>query len=729
MATEDQLDISDRSADKIGKSIAAALKGSNINRDSSTSSFGSSASSISSGISSSATDILGKIKQGGESLYETTGKTLDSWRRASDIGISFNNDALGLRASVGQTRLSVDEWESVIRKGQYGLTALAGGMTESTKVFNKLSRDFSDNTAADQLRMMGWTEKEYNEVLALNMTRRTAFNIKDEQARIAAIESTAELAKEMDAVAKLTGKSRQDMMREQEERNRDVRLQAAIDTEIARGGTKARESFNMMAQEMSATGVEKIGRSLYAGRGLTSQEQYQMAALGNAGTELKSAIEAVKAADKSGIESERVAAQKQFNSAIAAVSERARSEDFRYILQYIDGPLGEAAVGIKEKSTNFDLTMEAIKKEYEAKGKTASPEEIRAEAVRRAQNEMAGKDAENRKISGSNLTEVAVKLGARLKDTEAGLFKIVGAAGEAAGKWEAVGKAASKLVNVAPNAEGKMVSSMERGGLLPEELTKITSSLEKGTLSADLPNIIVTSGKQAVAEGMSLVKDFSVDIAKVMGTSAKDFFEGIFGKPAAPATPSATPASPAIPGRAEGSFGTVGKWIEDWGKETTVKLHGKEGVITEKQFDNLFGAFQQIKSKEGASVEKQLNNLLGNTGYKLDASPIEQQMGGMINNLQSNLSMELEKNRASIPTVRNFEDMFQKLLEPVTNPPSIPSPPASVAPTGSTTTDVKEELVRLNTLMGQLLSQTINVVNNTSLQVRATKQLSGNMLS
>jgi phage tail tape-measure protein len=36
-------------------------------------------------------------------------------------------------------------------------------------------------------------------------------------------------------------------------------------------------------------------------------------------------------------------------------------------------------------------------------------------------------------------------------------------------------------------------------------------------------------------------------------------------------------------GRADGSLGAVGKLIEDFGKGTTMTLHGREGVITEKQ--------------------------------------------------------------------------------------------------------------------------------------------------
>jgi hypothetical protein len=58
--------------------------------------------------------------------------------------------------------------------------------------------------------------------------------------------------------------------------------------------------------------------------------------------------------------------------------------------------------------------------------------------------------------------------------------------------------------------------------------------------------------------------------------------------PVKTAPKSAKPADYEPVKRQEGSMGTVGKWIEDFGKGTPAVLHGKEGVITEKQFNDLF---------------------------------------------------------------------------------------------------------------------------------------------
>ena len=241
-------------------------------------------------------DLIGSAKSGVKGFADTTASTVDNWRKASDIGIGFSNDAVGLRSSVGQTRLSVDEWEGAVRRGSVGFSAIGGSMSESTKVFNKMSKDFSDSTAADQLRLMGYSTKEYNEVLAINLAGRRNLDMNDKASREAAIQSTADLAQEMDLVAKLTGKSRQEQMKAAQEKQNDARLQASIELEILNGDKDAREKYNMMNAQLQKSGLDKLGDVLFTGRGMSPEQQAQMAALGTAGTALKSAISATKSA-------------------------------------------------------------------------------------------------------------------------------------------------------------------------------------------------------------------------------------------------------------------------------------------------------------------------------------------------------------------------------------------------------------------------------------------------
>lgn len=612
--------------------------------------------------------FVSTLKSGAVGLKNAAEQTLDGWRRASDIGIGFNNDAIGLRSSVGQTRLSVEEWEAVVRRGSFGMTALAGTVSDSAKVFNRMSRDFSDSTAADELRRLGYTEKEYNEVLALSLAGRKGLDIYDERSRKAAIDAAGELAVEMDKMSKLTGKSRQELIREQEERNRDVRTQAAIELEVRKGGKDAAATFNKLSQEASAVGVDKLARAMYAGRGLSEKEQEQYAILGEAGPALYSAINELKAADRSGDPARKAAAEAQYKAAVAQVAAVQGSETYLNILAQNTGKFTDAGVEMSSTSQNYRLGLEKVAQEMKLDvTKPADVAKAKEELERRVKNAQKGLDEAGNPIAGANVTAVGVEGAARLKDASAALWKLAETSNTQLGQSREVLILLRELAN-RKVIDGKETSSRER--IIPG-LSEADRALAAGTLSKDLPVIL----KNSVIEGFNSVygpgKEILVNMAKVAGQSATDFFKSLTGA-------ATKEVPPATEGRAGGSLGAVGKFIEDWGNETLVRLHGKEGVITENQLGSLIGGFKA----EMESVQNPSNKVL------------EQLMG---------IIPKGAPETAQSTTVQNVA-------------------------TATTLDDVKGQLELLNTQIRDLVTYTADVANNSSQQIRATKQLSGNLL-
>lgn len=137
---------------------------------------------------------------------------------------------------------------------------------------------------------------------------------------------------------------------------------------------------------------------------------------------------------------------------------------------------------------------------------------------------------------------------------------------------------------------------------------------------------------------------------------------------------------PETPKRQDGSLGATGKFIEDWGKESLVKLHGKEGVITEQQFQGLFGS----------------------------------------------LKNDLEKAKASMPTTETFEKMFSQIKMPDMGEFTKPSPSTGVASIDNDAiTDVAKGVNELNMRIERLISA---VEDGTGKNVRALKA-GNNMLA
>ena len=77
----------------------------------------------------------------------------------------------------------------------------------------------------------------------------------------------------------------------------------------------------------------------------------------------------------------------------------------------------------------------------------------------------------------------------------------------------------------------------------------------------------------------SIVPVIGTAVGAAVGMALGGIAGGFLGKSAADAGSDAI----GLPGRSEGSLGATGKMIEDFGKGTPMMLHGREGIITEKQ--------------------------------------------------------------------------------------------------------------------------------------------------
>jgi hypothetical protein len=103
-------------------------------------------------------------------------------------------------------------------------------------------------------------------------------------------------------------------------------------------------------------------------------------------------------------------------------------------------------------------------------------------------------------------------------------------------------------------------------------------------------------------------------------------------------------------GKSTGSLGTTGSLIEDFGKGTLTMLHGKEGVITEKQLNNLAAGMQQqgiadavqqlMKSMPNQKDMPNLDLSAIAKNIKIDTSsmPKPADMMGMVKNLMPGMS-------------------------------------------------------------------------------------------
>jgi len=600
--------------------------------------------------------LLSGLDKSTAGLASEVDKSAKTWQQASNVGIGFNNDAIGLRTSVAQTRLSTEEWGDTIKKGAIGFTALGGTMTDSAKKFNQMSASFSDTTAADELRKIGFTTKEYNDVLAISLAGKKGQDLSTLEGQRKANMAAADLALEMDKVAQLTGVSRREQQEALQEKQKNARVQATIELEIRKGGKDAADSYLNMSTKLKGVGLDKLGDELYTGQALSQKAIAQMNALGPAGNQLREAITATKNAKS---EEEKAAAKAMMDRAQSAIAERQTSTEYLTMVQRGQGDVAEAAGEGMIAARNYNKGIEEVQAEFKAQGKALTTEQARQVLAERAKKPVdiaTGKDKTSGEAAAAKTTEAYVLAQARAADGAAKLEKAFNDANKAitangTATRKGIDQLNAGLANVKPSTlrPGETSTGRERLGLANSEAAgKTLDEGAKGNFRE--------AGKMAgtaIIEAVRNLKDITTGAINVTG--------GILNgnKPVTPVGETAPRVS-----RAGGSP-NIDNMLEDFGKETPAMLHGKEAVLTKEQLTSLVSkigmagsrmktAMPDIKMPDMASQQTELQKAA--TSFKMPD--------------MANQKAELQKAAASIkmpevkmPGVTSVTDAVTKATE------------------------------------------------------------------
>ena len=525
---------------------------------------------------------LASLTSGVSGMVKVVSDTVNVWQQASAIGIGFSNDAIGLRSAIGVTRLGVDEYFEVINRSKQGFNSLAGSMSDSAKSFSRLSQAFSDSTASSELRAAGFTTKEFNEVLALSINGQRIRNVEDKAVQASVAASARELGLEMDKVAQLTGVSRKEQMDALQESQKNARVQATLQDMLANGGKNVKDSYDQMKVGLTGLGLGKLGDELFTGQAKTKDTIAQLNALGPAGTQLQSAISAVRTA---ATEPERRAALMLLDQAKAAVTTRTQEQSFRALVRFGEGEVADAARNISISTRNFSESIKSTQDEYtKATGKTLTDDEARDLARKRTELRQQGleldlKTGQTRAVAGAKTTELAVETAARIKDAGVVLYQSLNAVNEFLGKSPLVRQALGAVENVKKDeVTGERTAFSQRFGR--ESIQRIPGEIEAGTLTQNLPKLMA-AGTKEIAD---LLKTSGLDFSKTIADSAKIFGAELWNGVKDWWNTIGTPT------RHTGTLGMTGKLFEE--KDFFGTVAKGESVFTPQQLENLVRGVQ-----------------------------------------------------------------------------------------------------------------------------------------
>jgi hypothetical protein len=510
------------------------------------------------------------------------GSMAKTFQDLSVTGNSFNNDMVAMRVAAANARLSLDEYAKVLTdntKNNAALfTGLGGSVSQGTRIFGDFSKAFFESGLTENLRQMGYTSKDLNELLAVQIgfQKSSTDNTVEGQARTA--KAAAELGAEMDMVAKLTGVSR----REQEEKLKKAAVDGQVESKFrliaAEQGfeaeKKAREAYAQQLLQAEAIGQGQLFKEFFATGTATSKDaQMQLALFGDAS--MKTA-ESAKELSYANIEASKSAMENAKQANMANQSNRA-------LLTLGAIGVGDAAKAVAKNVEVNDAAYQGLKTFMKGTDDVAEAMKKQRDAILEEQKKRAG------------LTQVMITAQARMQDFEAGLTSIIGTfiknseqsrdpkTGKATGSLSALGDLTQKV----PGGTG---------GKTNDQLAK--EYVESKGQGKNLAPMLVKGFEKA--GGFEIAKKIDTKIVTTVETGIEWLSKIYQGIKEIRDIRNEKPIK-----REGGSIEAAGKLFEDWGKGTLAELHGLEAVIKPDQMMN----FAKGMGQEGASIA--FNNIKG----------------------------------------------------------------------------------------------------------------------
>jgi len=191
-------------------------------------------------------DFAQHIPLVGESLSGLTKAVegqMDVFRELSTIGAGFGNNMFELASVAGRSAIPQEEFANLLQSNAEGIRIFGNSIQDGARNFGRLSKELRQSTAGQDLMAMGFTTQELNENLIsysqLTQLSGRRANMTQEQL----IQGSLEYSRELDKIAKLTGKSRKDIEAQQKAASLDIRRQMAI----AEAGDNLRDRLSQVA--------------------------------------------------------------------------------------------------------------------------------------------------------------------------------------------------------------------------------------------------------------------------------------------------------------------------------------------------------------------------------------------------------------------------------------------------------------------------------------------------
>jgi hypothetical protein len=150
---------------------------------------------------------------------------LTTYQKISSAGVNFGGSLTELRMAALNTYMTLDEFSNVMKANSENLVNLGGNVNSGAMAFAKFSNSMLKSELGSNLLALGYTAEEANQSMLTYLGAAGISNAKDLQSNSALREGAKQYLEELDRLAQVTGKSRQEQENTMKKQKLDAEIQ------------------------------------------------------------------------------------------------------------------------------------------------------------------------------------------------------------------------------------------------------------------------------------------------------------------------------------------------------------------------------------------------------------------------------------------------------------------------------------------------------------------------
>jgi len=194
--------------------------------------------------------MFGAAAASAEKLYST-------FQTAASVGANFNSSISSMTAAATGAGLTVEQFSSIIAKNGESLALLGKGSAAGAKRLAELGKTIRTSGLQDELFRMGYSTEDINSALVTHGARLARTGALQNMTTQQLAKSTATYLKDLDAVAKLTGKSKDSLQAQEDARMRDAQY-LQFRSKLDADGQKNLEALMKSIPEGMQAGAKEV---------------------------------------------------------------------------------------------------------------------------------------------------------------------------------------------------------------------------------------------------------------------------------------------------------------------------------------------------------------------------------------------------------------------------------------------------------------------------------------